>query len=74
MRVFIAGAAQNETCPLQVHGPDIDGDGTVNLADVALFAGDYFGAYAFRSDFDWDGVLNLADLGVMAQAVAATCP
>lgn len=57
-----------------VNSPDINGDLTVNLADVGMFSSDFFGAYSFRSDFYWDGVLNLADVGRMATGVGGSCP
>ena len=57
------------------NSPDINADGTVDLADVGLFAQDFLaGSGAFRSDFFWDGQLNLADLGLLAQHMGASCP
>ncbi len=58
---------------LRFNSADINGDGTVDLADVSLFAGDYFGEYQYRSDFFWDGVLNLSDLAPMASGFGITC-
>jgi len=55
------------------NSPDISGDLKVNLADIQLFAGDFFGDYDYRSDFNWDGVVNLSDIGFMAQAVGSAC-
>jgi len=54
--------------------PDINGDLVVNLTDVSLFAGDFYGGYSFRSDFYYDGVINLSDVGKLAQAIGAACP
>lgn len=59
---------------LQFNGPDINGDLAVNLVDVSLFAGDYFGSYDYRSDFYWDGVVNLTDISILAQSLGASCP
>ena len=59
--------------PSRFNSADINGDGLVNLTDVALFAGDYFGSYHYRSDFWWDGVLNLADIAKMAPAYGLSC-
>ena len=56
------------------NSPDISGDLVVNLSDVALFTGDYYGPYNYRSDFYWDGILNLSDIVFLAQAVGASCP
>jgi hypothetical protein len=59
---------------LSFNSPDINGDLVVNLTDVAQFAADYFGVFAFRSDFHRDGMINLQDLATFAQAYGATCP
>jgi hypothetical protein len=57
------------------NSPDLNGDGYVNLPDVAFFASDYYGGLnPFRSDFQYDGMVNLADVSKMAQAVGASCP
>jgi len=58
----------------QFNSPDITGDLVVNLTDVALFAGDYYGSYNYRSDFYWDGILNLSDVSHLAQAMGDACP
>lgn len=58
---------------LAVNSPDIDGDLVVNITDVALFAGDFFGNYNFRSDLVPDGVVNLSDLTPLAAAISASC-
>jgi hypothetical protein len=60
--------------PLQFNSPDLDADLDVDLSDLAIFAGDYFGGYRYRSDFARDGVLNLIDLVRMAAAYGAGCP
>lgn len=59
---------------LNVNSPDLNGDLAVDLGDVILFAGDYFGAFAFRADLHRDGVLNLSDVGVLAAGFGSTCP
>jgi hypothetical protein len=59
---------------LHFNSPDLNGDLVVNLADVGLFAEDFFSYYHYRSDFYCDQVLNIADLSMMAQALSATCP
>jgi len=59
---------------LVVNSPDINGDLTVNLTDVALFAADFHGPYSFRSDYNWDGVVNLTDLVWMARLMGDQCP
>ena len=57
-----------------VNSPDVNGDLVTDLVDLSLFATDYFGDYAYRSDFFWDGTVNLADLPVMAQWYGCECP
>jgi len=59
---------------LRFNSPDLNGDLAVNLSDVAIFVGDYWGPYRFRSDFSADGVLNLSDVSLMVQAVGSACP
>ena len=60
--------------PIRLNSPDLDADRKVNLSDVMLFAGDYFGAYAYRSDLHWDGRLNLSDIVKMAAGLGHDCP
>ena len=59
---------------LRLNSSDIDGNGTVNLSDVQLFATDFYGSYDYRSDFVWDGVVNLSDIVPLARAMGADCP
>lgn len=56
------------------NSPDINGDLAVNLTDIAIFAGDFFGVYNYRSDYFWDGILNLSDIALIAQGYGAHCP
>jgi hypothetical protein len=56
------------------NSPDENCDKIVNLTDVVLFAGDYYGSYNYRSDFYWDGVLNLSDIVLLAQNLQTACP
>lgn len=72
--VMIAGQAVLHT-PLDLHfnSADMNGDGTVNLADVGAFSGIFFGAYDFSADFFRDGVLNLADVGRLAGGLGGSC-
>jgi hypothetical protein len=58
---------------LKVNSPDLDGNLSVDLADIGLFASDYYGAYAFRSDLSYDGAINLAEIAVLAQRQGAGC-
>jgi len=75
--VMISGAALTSGAGLAIshNSADINGDGNVNLTDVPLFAGDFYGGvYAFRSDFSYDGAVNLSDVVKLAQALGASCP
>lgn len=59
---------------IQHNSADINGDGSANLSDIALFTQDLFGAYEYRSDFVWDGAINLSDVALMAQGNGTSCP
>lgn len=59
---------------LHFNSPDLNGDLSVNLADVGLFAGDFYGVYRFRSDLAYDGTINLSDVSRLALAVGRSCP
>lgn len=75
--VMVNGSAltSNNGLPLSFNSPDIDANGLVNLADIAILAGDFYsGQTPFRSDFFRDGVLNLADIHLFAVHFGAACP
>ena len=75
VQVWVAGAPLfSAGINLRFNSPDINWDGIVSLVDVAIFAGDFFGGYQFRSDFHRDGILNLADIAILAQSLGAQCP
>jgi hypothetical protein len=57
---------------VRMNSPDIDGDGVVNLADVALFAQDML-QYDVRSDLDPSGSVDLADLAVLTEHLGHHC-
>jgi hypothetical protein len=71
--VMIGGDAVPGSIALGFNSPDLDGSGAVNLTDVQIFAGDFFGAYAFRSDLYYDSIVNLSDLPLLAAAIGASC-
>lgn len=74
LRVYVCNTPLSSAyLPLWINSPDIDGDLEVNLSDVQLFAEDFFGAYAYRSDLSYDGVINLSDLSRLAQHLEADC-
>jgi hypothetical protein len=60
--------------PLKFNSPDINGDLTVDLSDLSLFAGNFFGAYHHRGDFNNDGIINLSDLAIFATGYQTVCP
>ena len=64
---------EHQPVALRYNSADINGDGAINLMDVSLFAGDYFGPYDYRSDFHWDGVVNLSDLVKLADGFGVAC-
>lgn len=76
VRVMINGSAltSNAGLPLNFNSPDINGDGIVNLIDVAIVTQDYYTGYHFRCDLNGDGVLNLRDVPLFAQYLDAQCP
>lgn len=59
---------------LNFNSPDINGDGLVNIPDLALFAQNLFGDYDFRSDLYRDGVINLSDVGRFTLGLGSACP
>jgi hypothetical protein len=61
---------------VQFNSPDLSGDLTVDLTDVAMFASHYVGpsGYGYAADLYWDGRLNLTDLALMAQGLFVNCP
>ncbi len=74
--VVVAGTAIFESAPLNLrhNSADLNGDGVANLSDIPLFAGDYLGPYAFRSDLMFDGAVNLSDIPRLAAGIGAACP
>lgn len=75
--VVINGSAltSNTGLVLRHNSADINGDGTANLSDIPLFAGDFSGGTnAFRSDLQFDGFVNLSDIPRLASGVGAVCP
>lgn len=75
--VYISGAPLTSSAGVAVkhNSADLNGDGTVNLTDVPIFAGDFYGGvYIFRSDFAYDEAVNLSDVVKLAQALGASCP
>ena len=75
--VYVSGAPLTSGAGVAVshNSTDINADGVVNLADVPLFAGDFYGGLnPFRSDFAYDGFVNLSDVVKLAQSLGASCP
>jgi len=63
--VTVDGVSLNDLDVLPCNSFDLNIDGSVNLIDFGMFAGDYLGT-AHRSDYNWDGIVNLIDFGMFA--------
>ena len=72
--VMVSGVPMSRTLPYHFNSPDMDGDLIVNLTDVVIFAGIYYGAYEYKADFYWDLTINLSDIVLLAQGMGAECP
>jgi hypothetical protein len=66
----IAGAAPN----LRLASPDINGDGSVNIADLAVFVGMQEGTYDPDGDLDGNGRLDLTDAVLLFRHFTHACP
>lgn len=69
---FIPGSTSTTTTPPPVTATagDINGDGTVGLADLRILSQNYgieTGATAAQGDLNGDGAVNLADLRILSQ-------
>jgi hypothetical protein len=72
--ILVAGAPLvSGAIALKHNSADIDGSGTVNLVDVGLFSGIFYGAYSYGADFNYDGAVSLPDVGRLAAGLGATC-
>lgn len=73
--VMVSGwAGYTDPLPLHFNSADLTGDRVVNLSDVSIFAGHYFGEFDFAADLWLDGVLNLADVSRLALGLGGSCP
>lgn len=73
--VWGAALATNTGLVLRHNSPDLNGDLVVNLADVPLFAADFWSrGNAFRSDLHYDGVVSLSDIPRLSAAMGRGCP
>lgn len=68
MDAGLLAVAPPTSCPA-----DLDGNGTLNLDDVNLFAGAFVGGNLL-ADLDGNGALNLDDVNLFAQSFVAGCP
>jgi hypothetical protein len=72
--VYVTGQSLSQPpLALSFNSPDLTGNGIVSLGDVEQFAGDFFGAYHFRSDLHRDGVINLSDVTPLAVWMGRGC-
>ena len=60
--------------PIWFNSPDFNCDLVVNLTDVVLLAGYYFGSYGYCADLYCDGVINLSDVVVFTPHFNHACP
>ena len=77
LQVYVLGnCLWSDSLDIYINSPDINGDGTVALGDIALFAEVYLtpGKNDFYADFWWDGSVNIQDLVLFAQGYGASCP
>ena len=77
LQLMVSGLpAESPGLEIFICSPDINGDGYVALADVALFAEVYLDPAdnSFYADYWWDGIVNISDLVLFAQGYAASCP
>lgn len=74
-QIFINGLPLNQDpFALYFNSADMNGDGAVDLPDVGLFSGVFYGVYDFSADFVADGSLGLPDVGLLAQGSGTSCP
>jgi len=74
-QVIINGLALNQDpFALYFNSADMNGDGAVDLPDVGLFSGVFYGAYHFSADFVADGSVDLPDVGLLARGSGTSCP
>jgi len=59
---------------LHFNSSDLDGTGKVDVSDVGIFAGVYFGSYTYGADFNFDNAVNVSDLGFLANGYGSQCP
>jgi hypothetical protein len=73
--VMVNGSALTQPAmSIYFNSADINGDLTVNVSDVSIFAAAYFSAYAYSCDYVWDGSLIVNDVSRLAPAFGAACP
>lgn len=73
--IVINGDALTQAAlPVYFNSADITGDLAVDISDVTVFAGDYFGVAAYQSDFYWDGIMDVSDVVKLAPAFGVACP
>jgi hypothetical protein len=74
--VYVNGSPLPEHPGFQIYinSADINGDLVVNLADVIVFTGHFFGSYDYAADLHWDGAIDLSDIVMLSQGMGSGCP
>jgi hypothetical protein len=74
--VYVAGSViSGSVLPIDVVSPDLNGDLSVDLLDVAAFVNLYFsGNYEFCVDFDGNSDLNMCDMALFLEHQNHVCP
>jgi hypothetical protein len=76
--VIINGTRLNQPpLPYGFNSSDLNGDLTVNITDVVIFAAIYDaypGTYDYCGDFYWDGIINISDIVLLAAGFNTACP
>lgn len=66
LAIFLGGSGLVLGSANLVNSPDMNGDCSVNLTDIGMFAQAYATGLVAPIDFNLDGIVNLADIVLMA--------
>lgn len=71
--VGLEGIALSDTAIIEVHSPDCQGDGVVDLVDFGHFASRYLTTDTC-CDYDFSGLVDMVDYGEFASHFTHSCP